>query len=487
MGGQPKNIEEITKKMVTNYCKDPKTVILAVIPGNADMSTSESLQLAMALDPEGKRTIGVITKIDIMDKGTDATSMLNNEEIPLRLGYVGVKGRSQADIKGKVKVKEALKEEAKYFSEHPVYSSLSADTVGTTALVTKLTTVLYTLIKENMPALRTEIVKRRELCARRLKELGPGLPTGEKDKFEFVWQLADELCSLFVNELNGKYDIRREDLNKSKKKSVSSEINIEFDEYFEDYATIKYQVIEKHSDEEIYGILTAYSGGSLPGFPSMDAFLFLMLPKLDLLKQPTYELLDKVHEKLEQSLKDCCSLIFKRFPAIEMEIFEIINHDLAKKKEDTRTILRTLMECEENYLFTNDTEYISDNLHKYIDDTAAKKREDSKNTFDKGKFAIVNSLRRRINAYFYIVSRNLKDSIPKIIGTFLIQGIMKDIKFVLFNNISKANSFLNRMTEPNDIANERASLQKQYDVLRKAERRILADPSYDLHNPDLEE
>ena len=156
-GDQPKNIEEITKKMVTTYCKDPKTVILAVIPGNQDMSTSDALQMAMALDPDGRRTLGVITKIDIMDKGTDATSMLRNEEIPLRLGYVGVKGRSQADIKGKVKVKDALREEAKYFSEHPVYSSLSTDSVGTTALINKLTSVLYTLIKENMPALRVVI------------------------------------------------------------------------------------------------------------------------------------------------------------------------------------------------------------------------------------------------------------------------------------------------------------------------------------------
>lgn len=110
--------------------------------------------MAMALDPEGKRTLGVVTKIDIMDKGTDASSMLANEEIPLKLGYVGVKGRSQADIKSKMKVKDALKEEARFFSEHPVYSSLPADSVGTTSLVDKLTTVLYTLIKESLPQLR---------------------------------------------------------------------------------------------------------------------------------------------------------------------------------------------------------------------------------------------------------------------------------------------------------------------------------------------
>jgi replication fork clamp-binding protein CrfC len=66
IGGQPKNIEEITKSMVTKYCSDPKTVILAVIPANQDLSTSESLQMAMNLDPEGKRTLGVITKVFVI-------------------------------------------------------------------------------------------------------------------------------------------------------------------------------------------------------------------------------------------------------------------------------------------------------------------------------------------------------------------------------------------------------------------------------------
>lgn len=127
------------------------------------MSTSESLQMAMDLDPEGKRTLGVVTKIDIMDKGTDASSMLLNEEIPLKLGYVGVKGRSQLDIKQKVKVRDALREENKYFSEHLVYSTLPADCVGTQSLVNKLTEVLYSLIKENLPVIKSEITDRKSV------------------------------------------------------------------------------------------------------------------------------------------------------------------------------------------------------------------------------------------------------------------------------------------------------------------------------------
>ena len=71
--GQPENIEEITKKMATRYCQDSKTIILCVVPANQDLSTQDSLNMARKLDPLGNRTLGVLTKVDIMDEGTDCS------------------------------------------------------------------------------------------------------------------------------------------------------------------------------------------------------------------------------------------------------------------------------------------------------------------------------------------------------------------------------------------------------------------------------
>lgn len=80
--------------MATHYVKDERTIILTVTPGNADISTSEGLHMARNIDPSGSRTIGVITKIDIMDQGTDARRMLTGQDVPLKLGFVGVVNRS---------------------------------------------------------------------------------------------------------------------------------------------------------------------------------------------------------------------------------------------------------------------------------------------------------------------------------------------------------------------------------------------------------
>lgn len=105
---QPKNIEEITKRMALKYVTDKRTIILCVIPANIDITTSEALQIAQTTDPKGLRTIGVITKIDIMDKGTNAKKSLMGQEVSLRLGYVGVKLRSQQDIKAGKPIQVAL-------------------------------------------------------------------------------------------------------------------------------------------------------------------------------------------------------------------------------------------------------------------------------------------------------------------------------------------------------------------------------------------
>ena len=53
--------------MAKRYCEDPSAIILCVVAANADMTTSDALKKAKKLDPDGIRTVGVLTKIDIMD------------------------------------------------------------------------------------------------------------------------------------------------------------------------------------------------------------------------------------------------------------------------------------------------------------------------------------------------------------------------------------------------------------------------------------
>ena len=107
---QEVDIEKVTKKMALRYVKDSKTIILAVIPANADMTASDALQMARDLDTKGIRTIAVITKIDIMYRRTNAKRMIIGQEIPLKLENVGVKNRSKQNITDKMRVYKVLNE-----------------------------------------------------------------------------------------------------------------------------------------------------------------------------------------------------------------------------------------------------------------------------------------------------------------------------------------------------------------------------------------
>ena len=62
---------DVVRNMVNHYMKNPRSVILAVIPANVDIATQEILKMAEKCDPKGQRTLGVLTKPDLVDKGAE--------------------------------------------------------------------------------------------------------------------------------------------------------------------------------------------------------------------------------------------------------------------------------------------------------------------------------------------------------------------------------------------------------------------------------
>ena len=101
VGDQPEDIEFQIREMILSYIRPENTIILAVTPANQDLANSDALKLARMVDKTGDRTIGVITKLDLMDQGTNAKDILENKFLPLKKGYIGVVNRSQNDINNK--------------------------------------------------------------------------------------------------------------------------------------------------------------------------------------------------------------------------------------------------------------------------------------------------------------------------------------------------------------------------------------------------
>jgi len=174
VGDQPVDIEDQIRGMLLEFITKENCIILAVSPANTDLANSDALKIAKEVDPQGIRTIGVITKLDLMDAGTDAREILENKVLPLRRGYVGVVNRSQADINGNKDIRAALESERKFFLSSPAYRHI-ADKQGTKVLQKVLNQQLVNHIRERLPELKKQLqgqVNDLEKQVQAIKKLG---------------------------------------------------------------------------------------------------------------------------------------------------------------------------------------------------------------------------------------------------------------------------------------------------------------------------
>lgn len=463
---QGKDIEKVTKKMALRYVKDPRTIILCVIPANADMTTSDALQMARDLDPKGIRTLGVITKVDIMDRGTNAKAMLLGHEVPLRLGYVGVKNRSQQDINDKMRVHKALAEERLFFSSHSVYSTLPQECLGTASLTKKLTKVLFTHIKNYLPQIVKEINVRRRDVEEQLRLLGPPLPHDSTEKLQLLWNMVTEFCSNFKNTIAGRYISSQDKATKG----VSGGARIKH-YYYKIYKEFigNYSATSAYSDVDIERAIKIHEGYSMPGFPSVDVFIYLLQPQLRQLREPAMECLQDVYLYLENLAEELASKVFSRFPSLIGEILEVVSRCLQEERDKSKEILECIIDSEEGYLFTNDYDYLLNRTDIVPGAKDEKKHLSSTTVF-------VMELRQRIDSYFNLVIRNVRDRVPKTIGHFLVKKCQDKIQYHLYNEINKNSKLADVLGEHPAITEERNSLTKSLEVLKHSTKVLQRDP-----------
>ena len=481
VGKQPKNIEEITKNMAKRYVSDPLTIILCVIAANSDIATSDGLKLAKEIDTGGIRTIGVLTKLDIMDSGTDARKALLNEEIPLKLGYVGVKNRSKQDLVNKLPMSEMVKKEREFFRNHPVYKNMPQGYLGTNVLIQKLTKIYFKIIRENLPRIIRAINDRMKTAEEELASLGNPMPIDDAGKMSLLWTMLNEYCEIFRNVLKGKYNKRVQFL----KEEGGYKIKILYKKLLEDY-TGDYKATAGYSDENINYALTIHEGDSIPGFPSVDAFTYLLKPQLEKLKEPIEECFTEVYQYIEFLSGKILERTFARFPQIINDMGDFINNFLIEVRDKTKYLVDSVVDMEINYLFTNDYEYLN-NFTTFIpknQNQNNQQQQNQKNNMNNNinpepndaKNIFIKEIRNRIEAYFKLIVRNLRDSIPKIIGNNLVKEIEDNMQIELYNQLYKSNELVALLSEPEHIAERRRDLTELIKVMRNAQKVIRRDP-----------
>ena len=489
IGDQPKNIEQITKDMARRYVEDPLTIILCVIAANSDIATSDGLMLAKDIDVAGTRTLGVLTKLDIMDAGTDAKKVLMNEEIPLKLGYVGVKNRSKQDLNNKISMAETQRKEREFFKTHPVYKNLPAGHLGTEVLINKLTKIYFRIIRENLPRIVKAINDRVKTAEEELQGLGQPMPTDDAGKMSMLWNMINEYCDVFRKVLQGKYNNKRVNFLEGE---GGFKIKILYKKLLEEF-TGDYKATAGYNDENINYALTIHEGDSIPGFPSVDAFIYLLRPQLEKLKDPIEECFQEVFQYLDFLSGKIMEKTFTRFPQAINDMTDLVSNYLMEERDKTKYLIDSVVDMEINYLFTNDYDYLN-NFTTFIPKQTRQSQVMNDNKGDgKGgnnnlnneikpqppidaKNIFINEIRNRIEAYFKLIVRNLRDSIPKIMGNYLVKEIEENMQLKLYNKLYNAREMTDLLSEPESVAERRKELNEMIKVMRNAQKILRRDP-----------
>ncbi|KAL3010859.1 hypothetical protein AAZX31_07G168300 [Glycine max] len=350
VGDQPSDIEAQIRTMIMSYIKTPTCLILAVTPANSDLANSDALQMAGIADPDGNRTIGVITKLDIMDRGTDARNLLLGKVIPLRLGYVGVVNRSQEDILMNRSIKDALVAEEKFFCSHPIYSGL-ADSCGVSQLAKKLNKILAQHIKAVLPGLRARISASLVTLAKEHASYGE-ITESKAGQGALLLNILSKYCDAFSSMVEGK----NEEMS-TFELSGGARIHYIFQSIFVK-SLEEVDPCEDLTDDDIRTAIQNATGPKSALFVPEVPFEVLVRRQISRLLDPSLQCARFIYDELMKISHRCMVTELQRFPFLRKCMDEVLGNFLREGLEPSETMITHVIEMEMDYINTSHPNFI---------------------------------------------------------------------------------------------------------------------------------
>uniref|UniRef100_UPI00358F13C4 interferon-induced GTP-binding protein Mx3-like isoform X2 n=1 Tax=Myxine glutinosa TaxID=7769 RepID=UPI00358F13C4 len=437
--GQPPDIEKKIKELILSYIEQKETIILVAIPCNVDIATTEALSMAQQCDPNGERTVGVLTKPDLMDPGTEigAIKVLNNESIVLKKGYIMVKCRSQRDIDRNITLEEAIEAEKSFFETHSVFKNVG-DKSTTRVLAKKLTNELVGQIK-----LITEYTKVVHGSA--MGEYRCDFPEAMK-----MYSMARDYFAKWLNLVR----VREMQWNQNLQGTVRN-------------------------------FMTQNTGRELPGFISFHMFENLARQHITTLEKPALDILREVADMVQSVAESLADPTFGFLPEFTQHIKVAVDELKQQKYEDAKTFIQNLFKME-SQIYTQDIIYKT-----CIEENEKEPQFGFKNvqTAVASSFLVLPSLpnvptheinaaqsnkdiqvmKTHVRAYVKIAHNRLSDLVPMIIRYYLLQEFSSQLHRVL-SVVVQEKSLEELMQEDSTCAASRRYLQGRAKRLEDARR-----------------
>lgn len=520
VGDQPKDIEIQIRDLILKHISNPNCIILAVTAANTDMATSEALKVAREVDPDGRRTLAVVTKLDLMDAGTDAMDVLMGRVIPVKLGIIGVVNRSQLDINNKKSVADSIRDEHAFLQKK--YPSLATRN-GTKYLARTLNRLLMHHIRDCLPELKTRI----NVLAAQYQSLLNSYGEPVEDQSATLLQLITKFATEYCNTIEGtaKY-IETAEL------CGGARICYIFHETFG--RTL--ESVDPLGGLTTIDILTAIRNATGPRpslFVPEVSFELLVKKQVKRLEEPSLRCVELVHEEMQRIIQHCSNYStqeLQRFPKLHEAIVEVVTSLLRKRLPITNEMVHNLVAIELAYINTKHPDFADacGVMNNNIEEQRRNRMRELPTSVPRDKAAgagsqaeqdgtgnwrgmlkkgeeapssgpgsplkgIVNLLdvpvpvarklssreqrdceviERLIKSYFLIVRKNIQDSVPKAVMHFLVNHVKDSLQSELVGQLYKSGLLNELLTESEDMAQRRKESADMLQALQKASQVI---------------
>ena len=433
--GQPKDIKEQIRKLITKYISNPNNIILCIMPAREDLETDIALELVKQYDINCERTMGILTKVDLMNANNNISNYIIgniSKDLKLKYGYFAIKNHN---------------DEIEYFKNHKHYYKLmSHNRFGIKNLGNTLSDIFIKQIKENIPDIIQNLNKLINENNKQIENIGDILPSNNDAKTLILTKYITDLSNNYLDNLENRYS----------KLNIGRQIKDIFINFRNEIDSIN--PFTKNVDNLLLEIIKNCDGNhmSMP-LPTIEIlegclintnldcykdFIPISLNCLTKIKDELYKLLITL---LEQ---EGITKYNKLYEKIIEDVYE--NLILTKIKNTKQHIIENV-NMEKSYIWTDNTVFL--NLLKQIPTTFNSTEID------------INILKQIIIEYFNSVKEIIKHNIPKVIMYYLVRTIEDELNIYLLNKLQK-NNYIQYLVEDQSLIDKRQKYTNISDVLK---------------------
>ncbi|KAJ8246756.1 hypothetical protein GJAV_G00255050 [Gymnothorax javanicus] len=473
--GQPENIGDQIKRLIRKFITKQETISLVVVPCNVDIATTEALKMAQEVDPEGERTLGILTKPDLVDKGTEETvvDIVHNEVIHLTKGYMIVKCRGQKEIKDRVSLSEATYKEKAFFQDHAHFSTLLEEGFATVPkLAEKLTLELVHHIERSLPRLEEQVIAKLEDTRAELEKYGAGPPEDPTERLHF---LIDKV-TVFTQDI--KNLTMGEELSNGYVLNLFSDLRVEFAKW-KAHLDRSGEIFNQRIEKEVLEYEVKYRGRELPGFINYKTFEGLVKDQLKKLEEPAVKKLKGVADIVRKAFLQLAHSDLVGLPNLLKSAKSKMEAIKKEKEAEAESFLRTQFKME-LIVYTQDSLY-SHNLGEI-------RREEQQETpqpkapsfsaprsivYSTDSHATLQEMMVHLKSYYRIASQRLADQIPLVIRYLMLQESAAQLQREMLQSLQDREGTEHLLKEDFDIGSKRATLQSRLKRLTEAQSYLM--------------